>query len=30
VLAAYWGLEDSGQVWEEALVFALLLSELRG
>ncbi|MFL5991361.1 MAG: aminoglycoside phosphotransferase family protein [Rubrobacteraceae bacterium] len=30
VLAAYWGLEDSGQVWEEALVFARLLSELRG
>jgi streptomycin 6-kinase len=30
VLAAYWGLEDSGRVWEEALVFARLLSELRG
>ncbi len=29
VLAAYWGLEDSGRVWEEALVFAELLSEIR-
>jgi streptomycin 6-kinase len=29
VLAAYWGLEDSGRVWEEALVFAGLLSEIR-
>ncbi|MGH3089628.1 MAG: aminoglycoside phosphotransferase family protein [Rubrobacteraceae bacterium] len=26
VLAAYWSLEDSGRVWEEALVFARLLS----
>jgi streptomycin 6-kinase len=26
VLAAYWGLEDSGQVWEAALAFAELLS----
>jgi streptomycin 6-kinase len=29
VLAAYWGLEDSGRVWEEALVFAGLLSAIR-
>jgi streptomycin 6-kinase len=29
VLAAYWGLEDSGQVWGEALGFAELLSALR-
>jgi streptomycin 6-kinase len=28
VLAAYWGLEDGGQVWSEALVFAELLSAL--
>ncbi|MDQ3912230.1 MAG: aminoglycoside phosphotransferase family protein [Actinomycetota bacterium] len=28
VLAAYWGLEDSGRVWEEALVFAELLSSI--
>jgi streptomycin 6-kinase len=27
VLAAYWGWEDSGHVWEEALTFAELLSE---
>lgn len=26
VLAAYWGLEDGGRVWEEALAFAELLS----
>ncbi len=26
VLAAYWGLEDSGSVWEEALTFAQLLN----
>jgi streptomycin 6-kinase len=26
VLAAYWGLEDSGSVWDEALAFAELLS----
>lgn len=26
VLAAYWGWEDGGQVWEEALAFAGLLS----
>lgn len=25
VLAAYWGLEDGGRVWEEALIFAELL-----
>ena len=30
VLAAYWGLEDGGRVWDEALVFAELLSALRG
>lgn len=29
VLAAYWGWEDSGRVWEEALVFAKLLSAVR-
>ena len=29
VLAAYWGWEDSGRVWEEALVFAELLSAVR-
>ena len=29
VLAAYWGLEDSGRVWEEALVIAELLSAIR-
>jgi streptomycin 6-kinase len=29
VLAAYWGLQDSGQVWGEALGFAELLSALR-
>jgi streptomycin 6-kinase len=29
VLSAYWGLEDSGRVWEEALVFAELLSAIR-
>jgi streptomycin 6-kinase len=29
VLAACWGWEDSGRVWEEALVFAELLSEIR-
>lgn len=28
VLAAYWGLEDSGRVWEGALVFARLLEEI--
>lgn len=28
VLAAYWGLEDSGRVWNEALVFAELLSAI--
>jgi len=27
VLAAYWGWEDSGRVWEEAIAFAELLSE---
>lgn len=27
VLAAYWSLEDGGQVWEEALSFANLLAE---
>jgi hypothetical protein len=25
VLAAFWGLEDSGRVWDEALAFARLL-----
>ena len=30
VLAAYWGLEDGGRVWKEALVFAELLSDLEG
>ena len=30
VLAAYWGWEASGRVWEEALVFAELLSAVRG
>ena len=29
VLSAYWGLEDSGRVWEKALVFAGLLSEIK-
>ena len=29
VLAAYWGLEDSGRVWNEALVFAELLSAFK-
>jgi streptomycin 6-kinase len=29
VLAAYWGLEDGGRVWDEALVFARLLDEIR-
>lgn len=29
VLAAYWGLEDSGEVWDEALVFARLISEIK-
>lgn len=29
VLAAYWGLEDSGQVWKEALVFARLLAGVK-
>ena len=29
VLAAYWGWEDSGHVWEEALRFAELLSAIR-
>ncbi len=27
VLAAYWSLEDGGQVWDEALTFANLLAE---
>ena len=27
VLAAYWGLEDGGRVWHEALTFANLLAE---
>jgi streptomycin 6-kinase len=30
VLAAYWGLEDGGRVWEEALDFARLLAQIRG
>jgi streptomycin 6-kinase len=29
VLAAYWSLEDGGEVWDEALVFARLLSDIR-
>jgi len=29
VLAAYWGLEDSGRVWEEPLTFAELLAAIR-
>lgn len=29
VLAAYWGWEDSGQVWEEALAFAELLVAIK-
>jgi streptomycin 6-kinase len=29
VLAAYWGLEDGGRVWEEALDFARLLAGIR-
>jgi streptomycin 6-kinase len=29
VLAAYWGLEDGGRVWDEALVFAKLLAEIK-
>ena len=29
VLAAYWGLEDGGRAWDEALVFAGLLAEIR-
>lgn len=29
VLAAYWGWEDSGQVWEEALTFAELLAAIK-
>jgi streptomycin 6-kinase len=29
VLAAYWGLEDSGRVWEEALIFAEALFGIR-
>ena len=30
VLAAYWGLEDGGRVWDEALAFARLLAEIVG
>jgi streptomycin 6-kinase len=30
VLSAYWGLEDGGRVWEQALDFARLLSEIPG
>lgn len=29
VLAAFWGLEDSGRVWDEALAFARLLGDLK-
>jgi streptomycin 6-kinase len=29
VLAAFWGLEDSGRVWEEALVFSRLLAGVK-
>ena len=28
VLSAYWGLEDGGRVWDEALTFAGLLAEI--
>ncbi|MBA2377327.1 MAG: phosphotransferase [Rubrobacter sp.] len=30
VLAAYWSLEDHGEVWEEALAFARLMSKISG
>jgi len=30
VLAAYWSWEDGGEVWEEALAFAELLSAIKG
>ncbi len=30
VLSAYWSLEDGHGVWEEALIFARLLSEMEG
>jgi len=30
VLAAYWGLEDSGRVWDESLAFARLLGGVGG
>lgn len=29
VLAAYWGFEDGGRVWDEALAFARLLAEIK-
>ena len=29
VVAAYWGLEDCGRVWDEALAFAGLLAEIK-
>ena len=29
VLAAYWSLEDSGRVWDEALLFAELLAGIK-
>jgi hypothetical protein len=29
VLAACWGWEDSGRVWEEALAFAELLATMK-
>lgn len=29
VLAAYWGLEDGGRVWDEALAFARLLAGIK-
>ena len=29
VLAAYWGWEDNGRVWNEALAFAKLLAAIR-
>lgn len=29
ILAAYWGLEDGGRVWDQALAFAELLREVK-
>jgi streptomycin 6-kinase len=28
VLAAYWSLEDHGEIWEESLAFARLISNI--